>query len=113
MFEVLIDRVEIVKEDKSFLEAKNLKVKKVNKIRSIFGFITLYQPFGNNLIIEAKTLKKQGGEYRYLPYKVPPTPLCDLIIKDKYIYPDFARQSDFSEDPVNNCPIIPVSLELF
>lgn len=81
------------------------KVKKVNKIRSVFGWFFLHVPFGNDIKIEVKTLKKQGGEYRYLPYKLIPTPFCDALESDKYFYPDIAKYSDFPEDIKNNCPL--------
>lgn len=51
-----------------------------------------------------------GGEYRYLPYAVPPTPFCDVAQKDKYFYPDFAKGSDFPADINDSCPVAIVRL---
>lgn len=83
----------------------NVRVKKVNKTRSIVGYIFYYEPFGNNIKVEIRTLKKQGGEYRYMPYKQVPEAFCDVLAKDKYIYPDVAKHSDFPEDIERNCPL--------
>lgn len=83
----------------------NAKVKKVNKTRSIFGSFFYHVPFGNDIKVEIKTLKKQGGEYRYLPYTLLPGPFCDILGSDKYLYPDIAKHSDFPEDIKSNCPL--------
>lgn len=55
--------------------------------------------------MEIKTLKKQGGEYRYLPYTIPPSPYCDALESDKYFYPEIAKYSDLPEDIRSNCPL--------
>ncbi|XP_070505980.1 uncharacterized protein [Chironomus tepperi] len=57
--------------------------------------------------METKLLKKQGGEYRYMPYGTPLTPYCDICTSDIYVYPEIAKYSDFPEDIRNNCPIVP------
>lgn len=49
-----------------------------------------------------------GGEYRYLPYSVPPSPICDFYAKDPYFYQYFANHSDFPSDIAANCPLVPV-----
>jgi len=54
-----------------------------------------------------------GGEYRYLPYIVRPSPICDFLSQDQYIYKDLARFSDFPEDIANNCPLVVVSSRYF
>jgi hypothetical protein len=53
-----------------------------------------------------------GGEYRYTPYSVPPTPYCDMIINDKYVYPDALKQSNLPQDVAANCPVPPVSFRV-
>ncbi|KAL7037958.1 hypothetical protein ACKWTF_009415 [Chironomus riparius] len=103
-FEVLLDRIEVIYEDKNIVEI-NARIKKLNKTRSIVGSVFYHVPFGNDIKIEIQTLKKQGGEYRYLPYKLLPGPFCDVLANDKYLYPDIARNSDFPEDVMNNCPL--------
>ncbi|KAL7020230.1 hypothetical protein ACKWTF_011424 [Chironomus riparius] len=102
-FEVIIDRIEVVQEVPGFSEW-HLKVRKVNKTRQIFGYIELYIDFGNNLMVEYKCLKKQGGEYRYLPFSVPKQPYCDYVKADTFFYPDLARDSDFPDQSNIECP---------
>jgi len=97
-------------ENKSFIEL-NAWIRKVNKTRSIFGSLFCHVPFGNEIVIEIKTLKKQGGEYRYMPYKIPQGPICDVLASDKYFYPDIAKYSDFPEDIMSNCPLAAVSYD--
>lgn len=52
-----------------------------------------------------------GGEYRYLPYVLPSSPVCDFMKKDIYLYPDMAKHSDFPED-TSQCPMAVVSFKL-
>ena len=66
-------------------------------------------PVGNNIQIEIKFLKKQGGEYRYMPYTLGPGPLCDMSANDKYVYPEMAKYTDFPEDIKSKCPLPAVS----
>lgn len=40
-----------------------------------------------------------------MPYKQVPEAFCDVLAKDKYIYPDVAKHSDFPEDIERNCPL--------
>jgi hypothetical protein len=54
-----------------------------------------------------------GGEYRYMPYSIPPTPFCDLLKSDIYFYEDLTKSSDLPKDIKNNCPIVPVSFIVF
>ncbi|CAG9805781.1 unnamed protein product [Chironomus riparius] len=103
-FEVILDRVEVLYEDPKFFET-HLRVKKVNKTRTLVGYADIRQAIGNDCDAELKTLKKQGGEYRYSPYKVSAIPLCEGLASDTYVYPEFAANSDFPLDIANNCPI--------
>ena len=59
-FDVLLDRFEVLFQDEKFMDWKGLKVKKVNKTRSLAGEIKFLQPLGNDVIVEGKALKKQG-----------------------------------------------------
>lgn len=52
--------------------------------------------------------KKQGGEYRMLPYNIPLTKMCDTLEKDIYIFPELAEASDMPY-PIS-CPVQPVNL---
>jgi hypothetical protein len=46
-------------ENKSLMESHVL-VRKVNKTRSLVGYAITHEPFGNDIIVEALGLKKQG-----------------------------------------------------
>ncbi|KAG5678975.1 hypothetical protein PVAND_008590 [Polypedilum vanderplanki] len=107
-FDAIIDRFEVVYENKSIWEW-NIKVRKINKTRSLVGYVLVKEPLGNDFKDKTVLLKKQGGEYRYQPYGIPPTPLCLLLVDDKYTYPDIAKNSDFPADVVHNCPFKPAN----
>lgn len=77
-----MDRFELLFQDTNCVNVSSIKVRKVNKTRSLVGDIKLMIPFGDDIIIESKGLKKQGGEYRQMPYHVQPTKLCEFIAKD-------------------------------
>ena len=54
-----MDRVEVIFEAPKTM-AWDVKIKKVNKTRSLIGVITLYINLGDDCKIELKVLKKQG-----------------------------------------------------
>lgn len=54
-----MDRFEIEFETKELAEW-HLKIRKVNKSRAVYGYITTYVPMGNDFSTEYKTMKKQG-----------------------------------------------------
>lgn len=62
------------------------------------------------MTVETAAFVKQGGEYRLMPYRITPNPLCKFCAEDKYVYPDLAKGSDFPEDIESECPLQPVSL---
>lgn len=84
-FDAQMDRFEVLYQNLSYSDFSQLKVRKVNKVRSLVGEIKFFVPFGNDITIEAKAYKKQGGEYRQMPYKFPPMPFCDFLIQDRKI----------------------------
>ncbi|KAG5667740.1 hypothetical protein PVAND_015710 [Polypedilum vanderplanki] len=110
-FEAILDRFELIHEDKKSFEWK-IKIRKVNKTRMIVGTLNLKVPLGNEIVEEILSLKKQGGEYRYMAYKVKKTPFCKLNGEDKFFYPDFARGSDFPSNLIENCPLQPENYTL-
>lgn len=61
--EVLLDRFEMIYQDNSVFDM-DVKIRKVNKARSFTGMLSIYQPLGNDFIIEAKILKKQGEDLK-------------------------------------------------
>lgn len=90
-FDVQLDRFDVVESDKEVYDLSNIKVRKVNKIRSLVGEWIIKQPTGNDVIFEIKIYKKQGNEYRLLPYKVLPQPLCDVFSADGKFFNLFQR----------------------
>jgi hypothetical protein len=91
-----------------FSDFSNVRVKKLNKTtRGLFGNINLMvSDFDNSMQVEAKMSKKQGGEYRKLPYRLPPKKLCDFFNEDIFFYPDLVKTSNL---PLPfPCPIKPV-----
>lgn len=88
-----------------------LKVKRVNKTtRGFFGTVVLRVTADDSFQASAQLWKKQGGEYRKLPYNFPPGNLCDSLGKDIYVFPELAQVADI-EYPVP-CPMEPVNLML-
>lgn len=69
-------------------------IRRENKIRKIFGNFTWHVAIDNTFITELLLYKKQGGEYRKLPYKLPRKGICDFANDDKIFYPDIAQHSD-------------------
>ncbi|KAL7010912.1 hypothetical protein ACKWTF_014010 [Chironomus riparius] len=108
-FEVLTDRLEELENNNQLFDFSGLKVRKVNKTRSFIGDIVLINPLGDDIFLEIAAYIKQGGEYRLMPYRIPPSPFCSFCANDTYVYPDLSRNSDFPEDIVANCPLQPKS----
>ena len=90
-----------------------MKVKKINKTRSVVGEVIIYQPLGNEIIVEGRGFMKQGGEYRQMPYRFPQTPMCQFYENDAYVYPELAEKSDFPKTVEGNCPLKEVRCIIF
>jgi hypothetical protein len=60
----------------------------------------------DNYKVRVKMYRKQGGEYRLLPFKFPEQEFCSAIQNDPYVYPDIAKHSNISY-PLE-CPIADV-----
>jgi hypothetical protein len=73
-----------------------MMVKKINKTsRAIVGTIrVLSSEFDNVAKVELVLFKKQGGEYRKMPYNIPPSACCDFLNKDKNFYPEYVKVSN-------------------
>lgn len=80
-FDVQIDRFEQVESDKSIVDFR-IRVRKVNKTRSLIGEVVIGKPSGDDIMFSAKCFKKQGNEYRLMPYRLPPQPMCQLLKHD-------------------------------
>lgn len=81
-FDLQMDRFEILEQDKSIFDWSTVKVRKVGKNRYLVGDIKFLITLDNDVTIQMKAFKKQGGEYRLMPYKIPPTPFCDFVKSD-------------------------------
>jgi hypothetical protein len=82
-----------------------VRVKKINRTaRAIVGTVQILKPkLDNDVKVEVQLFKKQGGEYRKLPYNFPRASFCDAVNNDVYLYPDFVEQTDFTR-PMP-CPV--------
>jgi len=63
----------------TYIDMTGLKVRRENKTRKIFGKIIYHSAFDNSHVVEMAAFKKQGGEYRLLPYKLAPQNFCDFF----------------------------------
>ena len=95
------------------MDWEGVKVKKINKTRSIIGEVIFYQAVGNEIILDGNAYVKQGGEYRLMPFKQPKKPLCEFFQDDDYVYPKLAEASDFPLDIKANCPLKAVNFVMF
>lgn len=94
-FDVQLDRIEQLFADPEYCDWSGLKVRKVNKTRSIIGEIKNFKPFGNDVMTEGKAYKKQGNEYRLLPFHLPQEPYCDIMSRDSNLF--YVIRKDFKE----------------
>jgi hypothetical protein len=80
-FDIQIDRVVILYQNPKMVEF-NIKIRRVNRVRSAIGNVSYHVPIDNNMLCDLKLLKKQGNEYRYQPYRIPPNGLCEAFRTD-------------------------------
>jgi hypothetical protein len=82
-----------------------VKVKKLNKThRGIIGSFVVNSPdVDNDLMVEARMLQKQGGEYRLMPYNLPKKSFCDFFNEDEVIVPELVKVSNIPK-PMP-CPV--------
>lgn len=60
-FDFIQDRVEVLYQNETFTNWKDLRFRKINKTtRALVGKIVFYVDFGNQIMIEMKSYKKQG-----------------------------------------------------
>jgi hypothetical protein len=87
-----------------------LKVKKFtgSKTRGLFGSVKIHGNVDNTFKYECKIYVKQGGEYRLMPFKIPPQPVCDLFNNEDAFVQDFADVSNITQ-PMP-CPMPKVKL---
>jgi Protein of unknown function (DUF1091) len=58
----------------------------------MFGNYTVLKPLTNDIDVNIFAYKKQGGEYRLMPYKIHKR-TCDLFQQDIYFYEDMCKYS--------------------
>jgi hypothetical protein len=88
----------------------NMKVKKLNKTtRGMAGsFIVKSADLDNNMQVLVQFWKKQGGEFRQMPYKFPSKNLCDFFNEDPHFIPGVFEVSNIPS-PLP-CPVPRVKL---
>jgi hypothetical protein len=91
------------------IDLSQMRVRRVKgtKERGMSGPWINHGPIDNSFKFKVTFFKKQGGEYRLLPYNMPLSEFCSAINNEPYAMPDFARHSNFTL-PVP-CPLVNVS----
>lgn len=78
-----------------FTDFSLVRVKRLNKTaRAIFGILQQKVAADDTHLVSFELSLKQGGQYRKLPYKLPPKGFCSFINEDIYIYPELSKASD-------------------
>jgi hypothetical protein len=86
----------------------DVKVRKINKKRGFHGIVILNENVDNSFEQEMTMWKKQGGEYREMPFSIPKKDMCKFYGEDKTSYEDFANASDFPYP--FECPLLKVKM---
>ena len=91
-----------------FCDASQLKIRRINgtKDRGIFGPLIFHGPIDDSFEIQLTMYKKQGGEYRLLPMKIPPNAFCKAVNNDPHYIHGFVKGSNMTL-PMP-CPLINV-----
>lgn len=89
------------------MRIEQIIIRKHNGTRKAYGNYLVKEPIGNDFLTTIKAYKKQGGEYRLMPYKISTKPFCDFMNEDKYMIPEFFSFVNISL-PMP-CPLLPVS----
>lgn len=76
-FDIQLDRFEVLYQHPEMVNM-NLKIQKVKKVRSLLGELTFLVPLTDTVMCNLKFLKKQGNEYKYMPYRWTPIAACDI-----------------------------------
>jgi Protein of unknown function (DUF1091) len=67
----------------------------------MFGNATIITPLDNDVMAHLSAFKKQGGEYRMMPYKIV-KPFCKALKEATYFYDDMCKNSTLLID--RPCP---------
>jgi hypothetical protein len=102
-----ITNIEQTAGDTKFIDGTLLKVKRtvVNgiKTRTASGPFIINEPIDVTHLLEINTYKKQGGQYRLMPYKLPIMTFCDFLNTDVTFIPAWMEASNMTR-PLG-CPI--------
>jgi hypothetical protein len=104
---VEVQRIEVTVGDSSFIDISQMKIRKnvVNGIRtkSANGPFIINTPIDITYLHEVRTYKKQGGQYRLMPFKLPIVPFCEFLNKDVTFIPAWLESTNMTR-PVP-CPV--------
>lgn len=90
-----------------YFDYSGLKVKKINKTRAVAGTIINHVPLEDNYLMGFEVFKKQGGEYRKQPFRIPQQNACEYMIKDPYkMYKQWTLESDYPYPATCPIPIV-------
>jgi hypothetical protein len=86
-------------------DLSQIRIKRINgtKERGLFGFFTIKGPVNDSYKFKVTLYKKQGGQYRLMPYNSPLTPWCSAFNSDPYVVPDVVKHSNMTQPIV--CPL--------
>jgi len=101
-FDLAIDYMEpVFKNDSKFANVDKLKVKRVNKTHHmIFGEITLFTDLtvdNPDYDFQIHVYHKAGNDYKLMPYKVRPKPVCEYYDNDSVFTPNVVESSDLPD----------------
>jgi hypothetical protein len=70
-----------------------LRIRKLNKtVRGFVGTIqAISSTIDNNWKVAIQLFKKQGGEYRKLPYNIAQQGFCDFVQHDEHFVPELTK----------------------
>lgn len=108
MFEAEIQYFEQLHGTENF-DCSSFKIRKQNKTRKVYGTVIMHMPLDNSVMVRFEAFKKQGGEYRKLPYRLPPMPQCETTKGNNTYYEDLSKVSDFPYPAPCPFPIVSVN----
>lgn len=80
----------------------DLRIRKINRTtHALNGTFTLTVDLNEDTEVSCLTYKKSGNDYKLLPYKFGPKPLCTFTKEEKYFYLEFVSFTNFP--PVPSC----------
>jgi hypothetical protein len=94
--------VELQKFNQTFstgaMDTSKIRVKRINgtKERGMHGPWIIRGPIDDTYKVKATFHRKQGGEYRLLPYNFPQADYCSTINNDPYVVPDMIEHSNIT-----------------